>query len=311
MGVEPGLKGEGDVPVTVAVPTHGRPDLLERTLESLTQCELPEGYQELVVIENGSRAGAETLVNELPDRLNARYMHRERGNKSHALNEALETIEDGLVVFFDDDVKVHLDTLVAYAEAAKDHGPEHFFGGPVDVDRDKPLPESLEHLFPRSVRGYDLENSRMGDKYLGFNWAAFTTDLKGVGGFNTNLGPGTDTPTDVGDESELQERLIEAECQGVDVRRAWVSHFVPSEHTTFRWLLRRRIQGGVRTGLESEAPWWQFAATMMWQTVISCAVAAKGLITVNKEKLAFLIGNLFQRVGIIKGYVWNKLKESN
>ena len=49
-------------------------------------------------------------------------MHRERANKSYALNEALETIADGLVVFFDDDVQVEAQVLVAYAEAAERYG---------------------------------------------------------------------------------------------------------------------------------------------------------------------------------------------
>ena len=102
-------------PLTILIPTHGRPTLLKRTLASLAACELPASYKELVVIENGSRAGAEDVVANFPKRLNARYMHRERGNKSYALNEALNTVIEGLVVFFADDVRVSQDILLHYA----------------------------------------------------------------------------------------------------------------------------------------------------------------------------------------------------
>ena len=52
------------VTLSVLIPTHGRPTLLGRTLASLAACRLPEGYREAVVVENGSRAGAEAVVAE-------------------------------------------------------------------------------------------------------------------------------------------------------------------------------------------------------------------------------------------------------
>ena len=52
------------LPVTVLIPTHGRPTLLGRTLASLGACRLPAAYAETVVVENGSRAGAEAVVAE-------------------------------------------------------------------------------------------------------------------------------------------------------------------------------------------------------------------------------------------------------
>jgi len=271
----------------------------------VTECELPDSYEELVVIENGSRAGAERLVRQLPERLNARYVHRERGNKSYALNEALATITDGLVVFFDDDVRVHPDTLVAYVVASQEHGQGRFFGGPVQVDRETDPPAYLEEFFPRSVRGYDLENSRMGDKYLGFNWAAFLSDLKKLGGFDPRFGPGTPAGA-TGQESDMQQRLIDAGCCGVDVSEALVWHYVPEENTSLSWLLHRRIRGGVRPGIESEVSGGRFALRIVKQTIVSLGVAVKGIITLDRQKLVFVLCNLFQRIGVVKGYLWQR-----
>jgi len=296
------------VPLTVLIPTHGRPRLLERTLQSVAECALPESYEELVVIENGSRAGAERLVAQLPERLKARYMHRERGNKSYALNQALETIDDGLVVFFDDDVRVHPDVLTAYARAGAEHGPGFFFGGPVQVDREEEPPDWIAPFFPRSARGYDLVNARMGDKYIGFNWAAFSSDLKGVGGFDPRFGPGS--PADAtGQESDMQQRLLDSGCAGVDVPEALVCHHVPAENATLQWLLHRRFRGGIRTGIEANAPWWRFGMDVAWQTLESLGVALKGAVIQDREKLIFVLCNTLQRLGVVKGYLWQRRRK--
>lgn len=231
--------------ITVLIPTHGRPTLLEKTLESISRCNLPEGYDELVVVENGSDAGARDLVRNLPERVNARYLHRERANKSHALNEALQTIT-GLVIFFDDDVFVHENTLMAYKEAAASHETERaFFGGSVQVERPVDFPAWLEPLLPYSVRGYDVGGDREIDWYLGFNWAAFAQDIKKQGGFDPNLGPGSELGTDVGDEVELQRRLQKEGILPVDVPDSVVKHHIPPEYCTLGWALRRQYRVGI------------------------------------------------------------------
>ena len=51
--------------LTVLIPTHGRPTLLRRTLESVAQCKRPVGYEGRLVVENGSRAGGEAIVREV------------------------------------------------------------------------------------------------------------------------------------------------------------------------------------------------------------------------------------------------------
>ncbi len=226
------------------IPTHGRPTLLERTLSSLTECTLPDSYRELVVIENGSRAGAEQIVVDLPERMNARYMHRERGNKSYALNEALATIDDGLVVFFDDDVEVHSDTLEAYAEAAIEHGRGHFFGGTVHVDREQNPPAWVEPALPDSAKGYVADGRREDKYYLGFNWVAYSGELTDLGGFNPRFGPGAPTGA-TGQETEMQERLQAAGSTPVDVPEAAVTHFVPEERCRAQWALRRWYRAGI------------------------------------------------------------------
>ena len=193
--------------LTVLIPTHGRPELLSRTLDSLAECELPLGYRGLVVIENGSRSGAELVVGSLPPSLRASYLHYEDGNKSAALNHALRTIPDeDLVVFFDDDVRLSRSILCDYTEAAS-RNPRAFFGGPVECDYESSPPRWIS--LPRSATGWRYEDSEVNSKeptFLGFNWAAFAAHLRECGGFDPRVGPGGTTGAR-GQETLMQSRL--------------------------------------------------------------------------------------------------------
>lgn len=230
--------------ISVIIPTHGRPDLLEETLDSLNSCKLPDSYNKLIVVENGSRSDAKKLVSALPDRLKAEYLYVEWGNKSNALNKALEQVESDLVFFTDDDVRLHPQILLAYEKAAEGYQKEAFFGGPVKVDREEDPPAWMESLLPYSARGYDLKNERMKSGYLGFNWAAFAEDIKKLGGFDPRFGPGSTTGAS-GQESDMQIRMRDEGFMEVDVMDAIVWHKVPLSRCNEKWLQKRFFKVGI------------------------------------------------------------------
>lgn len=240
--------------VHVLIPTHERPELLERTLESLAQCTRPKEYDGAIVVENGSKAGAEAIVETYQDALQARYMYVSRGNKSHALNEALAEIENGLTIFFDDDVRVHRDILQAYARAAADVKGGMFFGGPTRVDYEGEPPEWLAEYLPASATGWPEEDRPDEKTFLGFNWAAFASDLKACGGFNPTVGPGT---LSTGQETEMQRQLLDWGAAPTYVPDALVWHYVPESRCTPSWVLDR----GYRTGIGFGYMLWDVSTT--------------------------------------------------
>ena len=297
------------VPVTVLIATHGRPDLLEQTLDSLAGCHLPAGYERLLVVENGSSDGAEALVDQAAARLQAQYKHLLSANKSNALNEALKLVEDrSLVVFFDDDVRVHPNVLLAYAEAGEEHGRGSFFGGPVQVDQEQEPVDWMMPYLPFSAKGYDLRGTRMGIWYLGFNWAAFAGDIKQVGEFDTRFGPGSGVDT-VGDETDLQTRMMEAGMQGVDVEEAVVCHYVPQKCMSLGWLLHRRNRQGRQDGIEDENPKGTFVLNVAKQILLALAVAAKGILLRDQAKVLFTLFHTAERLGAVRGYFWKQQNE--
>lgn len=234
--------------ISIIIPTHGRPVLLEKTLNSLADCKIPSSYNKLIVAENGSRAGAEILVSQLPDKLNAEYLFVERANKSNALNKALEKLNEDLVFFTDDDVEVSPGILTAYDRAAQEYRSGVFLGGPVNIDQEEEPPNWMKPLLPYSAKGYDLINDRMNSGYIGFNWAAFASDIKKLGGFNPRFGPGSPTGA-TGQESEMQGRMREKGMKAVDVLDAIVCHKVPKNRCNERWLKKRFYQYGISRGL--------------------------------------------------------------
>ena len=228
-------------PIHVVICTHGRPTLLRRTLDSLTTVRMPEGFERVWVIENGSDSGARSVCESMQDKLPLSYECLPAKGKSRALQYALDKIGNGLVVFTDDDVRFGKQFLEAYAEAAAAHGPEAVYGGPVFVDQEKPPPEWLVPNLPPSVVGWqrlDTDGPIEEACFLGANYGAFVERINRVGGFKAHLGIGSDG-NPVGEEFEIQDRLLADGCRGVYVSRAEVWHYVPRERSTPKWTLQR------------------------------------------------------------------------
>lgn len=244
------VDSDGVPALVVIIATSARPDLLKRTLESLGKCTLPPGFAETIVVENGPTAGAKQIVESGPAVLNLRYLYLAPANKSAALNAALETLGDCLIFFTDDDVRVDSALLAAYAAAVAARGPGHFFGGPVGADYGIPPPHWLLNYLPASATGWEpaAENfSEASHEFLGFNWAAFSRDVREAGGFNPNRGPGAPSGS-TGQESDMQRRLVGRGVRSVYVPGARVWHYVPPDRCSPRWAIERAYRHGVEEG---------------------------------------------------------------
>ncbi len=247
----------------VVIATAGGGSLLGRTLDTLIACKKPDSYQRTIVVENGPRGVAEQVVRERRDVLAAEYTHYPEANKSKALNHALHRLEEGLVVFFDDDVRVHPDALTAYDTAAREHK-QSFFGGPVGVDYEAPPPAWLKEYLPGSAIGWGLRGIENEDHpwFLGSNWAASVKDLKAAGGFDIVRGPGG--LVTVGEETEMQRRLADAGCERVFLPDARVWHYVPAKHCSPRWALKRKYRHGLSFGLGYDKPGRKLLGVHRW-----------------------------------------------
>ncbi len=232
--------------ISIVIPTHNRNDLLRRTLDSLEKLELPKNYRETIVVENGGAFGAEQVALAAAPNLNVRYEYYEQGNKSAALNHVLDIVEDDLLVFFDDDIRVTENLLQQYATMAQDW-PDCFFGGPMDCDYEKE-PEPWVKL-PASALGWRPNKDR-DLLFLGCNWAAFAAHLRASGGFDSRVGPGGTTGAR-GQETFMQASLREHGYLPRFVPEALVWHYVPAKNCSKEWALHRAYQNGIQWSLQA------------------------------------------------------------
>ena len=294
--------------LVVVIPTHGRPDLLGRTLASVAACARPAGYGGCLVVENGPRAGAEAVVAgaaRAHPGAGFRYLHHGRANKSAALNAALAGVPDGaLCVFFDDDVRVEPDVLLRYEAIGERTGPGTFMGGSVRCDYDMPPPDWLVPLLPLSARGLDLAGADANALYLGFNWAAYAGDIREAGGFDPNYGPGAPTNA-TGQESNMEGRLLLLGCRMVNVSSAVVHHHVPVERCSPLWAAGRQHRDAIgwgRVARVRDRP-LPFIITNAWLTTKCCLVAARKYASGDRVGRWKAIKQAGYHSGLIRGFL--------
>lgn len=263
----------------VMIPTAGRSALLERTLDCLAACEKPAGYAGLWLVENGGSTDARPLVRRYASALSARYLHEPAANKNRALNRGLREVGEGLVVLYDDDVRIDALSLTAYAAAAARWPDAPFFGGACACDYVQPPAAHVLPLLPASARGWG--KGRDGDPIddagaMGFNWAVRPEMVRALGGFAEDRGPGT--AVCVGDETQMQRRLTRAFGPGRFVREAKAWHHVPPERCDEAWLVERGYHTGVARAMAMRSPTdkpgvpWSIRCRR-WSATIKCLAA--------------------------------------
>jgi GT2 family glycosyltransferase len=305
------------IPISVAIATHGRTELLDRTLGSIALAILPAGLSRILIVENGSDA-AERVVAKYSNALPIAYHMLSESGKSRALEWALGEIGEGLVVFFDDDVRVDRHVLACYAAAAQTTGRGYFFGGPIRIDYpDGPPPQWLRPRLPRSAVGWEPEDESdpgiARSLFVGFNYAAYAEDIKRVGGFNPYLGPGAmrrgteGNPT--GQEYEMQLRLVAAGVQPRYVKGAVVWHYVPRDRCSPEWALHRVYRDGYTNGMllgrktgPSRTRWVVGAMTLLGRLPGAWFRARAARCTRDEERRFALRKPLSHGMGRIRGY---------
>jgi glycosyltransferase involved in cell wall biosynthesis len=120
--------------ITIAVCTWNRARLVEQTLHSLTQLEVPPGLNwEVVVINNNSPDRTATVLESFASKLPLRHFLETNQGIAFARNRAVSEARGDVILWTDDDVRVKPHWLAGYADAFTKHPECGFFGGPVEL----------------------------------------------------------------------------------------------------------------------------------------------------------------------------------
>ena len=143
--------------VTVAVCTWNRKALLDSTLASLAQLEVPaEAKWEVIIVDNGSSDGTAELVAQWIDKqvLPLRYVFEPTLGLSNARNRAIRERQADWILFTDDDVILDRSWLRGFLETRRRHPAAGAIGGRVDPWFVEQPDAMLCEAFPALARGF-------------------------------------------------------------------------------------------------------------------------------------------------------------
>lgn len=230
--------------LSVVICTWNRAESLQKALESIGNCRLPEGIAwEIVVVDNNSTDATAAVCEGFRQRKPERYCYlfEKRPGKSFALNTGIENAKGEIIAFTDDDVLVAVDWLSALLLAFDSHDCAGAGGRIVPV-WNSPKPDWFAGEGPyrllAAIVEYDWGDQdqpcRIDHPPYGANFAFRRSVFRKYGMFRTDLGPLAGTALR-GEDTEFCRRLMSQGETIVYVARAVVFHPVPEGRTTKRY----------------------------------------------------------------------------
>ena len=230
--------------VSVAICTWNRADLLNQTLTSISNLVIPpQTAWEVIVVNNNCSDTTDSVISKHETRLPIRRLFEPQRGKSFALNCAVRAAKGKYIVWTDDDVLVDPNWIAHYVEAFERWPNSSIFGGPV-----KPfLAGNPPHWLVDT-----LKISRVGDVYAaidlgpksdcitrgkepyGVNWAVLAKEQKKYL-YDTNLGPGPGIKIGY-EETNVIQRMLTDGLQGRWVPKALVTHYIPENRQTIKYI---------------------------------------------------------------------------
>jgi cellulose synthase/poly-beta-1,6-N-acetylglucosamine synthase-like glycosyltransferase len=241
---------KGLLSVDIIIPQYKNIDLLKRLLESMSNIIFPCDITNVWIIENGGKFGAEYVVGVYKDKIPVKYVYMAEGNLSLARNKGIELSSADVLVFFDNDMTFYSHSLVAYVTNFKKYGDSYFYGGALEPDYQKEPEKWLVPFLPNSAKGFSLGRDVVEHEkpdFLGGNHAVFRKHLVEIGGYDCGCAIG-DNAGFMGEETRLQQKLLDKKIKGLYLPDACVKHYVPEQNCSEEWILQRATRNGLTLG---------------------------------------------------------------
>ena len=262
--------------VTVAICTWNRCDLLQQTLQRLSEVRVPANVRrEVVVVNNNCTDRTAEVATAFRDSLALRLLFEPRPGLSNARNRALAESDGDYIAWVDDDVLVDHEWLSALADAAERHPEVSVFGGPIHPWFPIEPDPILLAAFPALARGFcgldhgpDEMTLRDDQPIYGANMVYRRAATEGLR-FDPALGPNAGVELGA-DDTEFLGRVRRGGGAVVWVPRMRVKHYVDPERMTLEYLTKFAFDRGRTTTRQAPAyhgptllgaPRWMWRAT--------------------------------------------------
>ena len=118
--------------ISLIICTFNRSESLRVTLQTACCIDIPLGLSwEVIIVDNNSSDATRTVCDSFLNKLPLRYVCEKRQGKSYALNAGVRVAHGDLLLFTDDDVKIHSGWISGLWNAYQRHPIRCFFGGRV------------------------------------------------------------------------------------------------------------------------------------------------------------------------------------
>src|SRR5262245_9097301 len=238
--------------VTVGICTWNRAALLRNTLGALTRLILPPGLEwEVLVVNNNSADGTESVVKEFRDTLPVRCVFESAPGLSNARNRCVDHARGAYILWTDDDVIVDPGWLREYACAFRDRPTAAVFGGPVRPRFEGGIPKWLVAVWGQVQGAYGARDLGSATAPLepnklpfGSNYAVRQAEQR-LHRYDPRLGRNRRVLLG-GEELAVLGAILREGGEGWWLPSAAVDHWIPRERQTTRYLKRYyRGQGRV------------------------------------------------------------------
>jgi peptidoglycan/xylan/chitin deacetylase (PgdA/CDA1 family)/GT2 family glycosyltransferase len=208
------------LPVSVVVPTRGRPQMLVDTIVSIVSHD--RGPAEIVVVDHSKTPNGEAAALDGTAGVRVKYVHDSGRGLSRARNLGVRLAAHDVVVFLDDDMLVQDGAIEQLLDAIGQNERRIATGrtlaGPPERRGARQPPGAvITRTEPTLFRG-----RQPGQVVPGTNFAVPRKAFLELGGFDERLGPGTRFPA--GDDYDLSVRLLDAGYEVQHVPASVVLH---------------------------------------------------------------------------------------
>jgi GT2 family glycosyltransferase len=169
------------LPISVAIPTYGREDILIATIRNLMA--LKPSAAEILVVDQTvvHEATTQRRLEEWADAGSIRWLRMASPSITAAMNRGLLEAQQNLVLFVDDDVVPEPELLTSHVEAHEQHRDGLVAGRVI-----QPWQENVDFTADDSFHCASLR-ARYVQEFIGCNFSVDRRVALGIGGFDENF----------------------------------------------------------------------------------------------------------------------------